>query len=64
MNPCAVRTELYSKHMSPTEAAKTLRTMTTAERSWVKDLTENKAVPWEQAVPYVLSYRGHYGAAG
>lgn len=50
--------------MSPTEAAKTLRTMTTAERSWVKDLTENKAVPWEQAVPYVLSYRGHYGAAG
>ena len=43
--------------MTVTEAAKTLRTMTTAERQWVKELTEKAAVPYETAVPYVLSYR-------
>ena len=64
MSPGAVRTALYSKHMSPTEAAKTLRTMTTEERTWVKALTENKSVPWEQAVPYVLSYRGSHPSQG
>ena len=43
--------------MTTGEAAKTLRTMTVYEREWVKALVENKSVPWEKAVPYVMSWR-------
>lgn len=39
-----------------TLAAK-MRKLTTEERMWVKALAENKSVPYEQAIPYVLTFR-------
>jgi hypothetical protein len=34
-----------------------MRKLTTNERMWVKALAENKSVPYEQAIPYVLTFR-------